>query len=63
MKGFGFTVDYVLNGISYANLTLLAATLPETGSKDDDKPGDGGDSIDASDPNNRERVRQILLST
>lgn len=61
VKGFGFTIDYALNGISYANLTLLSATLPDDGStaKNDDNDG----IIDASDPCNRNRVRQILQST
>lgn len=64
VKGFGFSLDYVLNELSYANLVMLGATLPSYDRRrgHEDRHARGEETIDASDPRNRERVRDILNS-
>lgn len=50
----------MLYELSYANLILFGATLPDY-SRDRKKQGGGGqDVINASDPNNRQRVKDFL---
>lgn len=60
VKGFGFSVEYALYDISYANLILMGATLPTYDSKAKDGNHGDGDIINAEDPRNREKVRQIF---
>ena len=51
----------MLYELSYANLILLGATLPDYSNRNrDTKSADGQDVIDANDPNNRQRVRDFL---
>ena len=47
----------MLYELSYTNLIMLGAALP---SYDTDKKGKDDDVIDASDPANQARVRELL---
>lgn len=60
VKGFGFSVEYALYDISYANLILMGATLPTYDSKAKDGRSGGEDIIDAEDPRNKDKVRQFF---
>ncbi len=61
VKGFGFSVEYTLYDISYANLILMGATLPtyDSGKAKDGRNG-GEDTINAEDPRNKDKVRQFF---
>lgn len=50
----------MLYELSYANLILLGATLPDYSRDRKKQGGDGQDVIDANDPNNRQRVKDFL---
>ena len=50
----------MLYELSYANLILLGATLPDYSRDRKKQGGDGQDVINASDPKNRQRVRDFL---
>lgn len=60
VKGFGFPLEYVLYDLSYANLAMLGATLPNYGRRKETSSGE--EIIDASDPRNKDRVRNFLDS-
>lgn len=65
MARYGWTLDYVMWGISYANLQMLYFDQPVTvqlTEKERRKLHIFNDSevIDAGDPKNRERVREML---
>lgn len=55
------TIDDVLYGLSYANLVMLSATLPTYDSPKTGK-NDGQEVINASDPQNRQRVKEFFNS-
>lgn len=48
--------------MSYANLVMLGASLPSYTNRGKKEAADRKDIIDASDPDNRERVREYLDS-
>jgi len=62
---YGWTLDYVVWGISYINLRLLLADAPQTVYLSDDErkkvhiPQDR-EVINASDPKNAERIKEII---
>lgn len=58
IKGFNFSLDYVLYELSYTNLIMLGAALPSYDTDKDDESKE--EVIDASDPANQERAREIL---
>ncbi|MEL7586663.1 MAG: hypothetical protein AAGU19_08100 [Prolixibacteraceae bacterium] len=58
-KGYNLTPDYVLYKMSYANVIMYSAVLP---SYDDEKESkEDEEVINADDPKNRDKVRQILF--
>lgn len=59
VKYFRFTVDYVLNELSYTNLILLSAAIPDYGAKDEDEKKDDV-TINASDPSNNALLERYL---
>ena len=59
IKGFNLSLDYVLYKLSYTNLIMLGAALPSYDTDKDDK-SDDDEVIDASDPANQARVRELL---
>ena len=59
IKGFNLSLDYVLYELSYTNLIMLGAALPSYDTDKDEK-GKDDDVIDASDPANQARVRELL---
>ena len=61
VKAFNLPIDYVLYEMSYANLTLYGASLPSYKSTKGKKGGDE-ETIDAGDPNNRDKVRAFFES-
>lgn len=56
VKSYNCTIDYAVHELSYTNLMLYVAVLPDYGSKDDK----GGPHVSADDPENKEIVKQIL---
>lgn len=61
VKCFNLPIDYVLYDISYANLNLYGAVIPSyRGKKEDGKSGQ--EEINADDPKNRDKIRQVLDS-
>lgn len=57
VKYFRFSVEYILHDISYTNLVMLSATIPDYGSKD----GKSNDKvIKADDPANNALVMKAL---
>lgn len=61
-KAIGLHIDYVLYDMSFANLNLYSASLPTYRKPDKAKaPGGGhGEVINADDPKNRDKIRQII---
>ena len=62
---YGWTLDYVVWGISYTNLRMLmadAVTTIHLTSDEMKKLGlsNGGEVIDANDPSNRQRIKELL---
>lgn len=62
---YGWTFDYVVWGISYTNLRMLmadAVTTIHLSSDEMKKLGkaDNGEVIDANDPSNREKIKELL---
>lgn len=57
VKSFNVTIDYVLYDMSYANVMLYSATLPDYDKRTDKN---GKPVIDADDPKNKEVLRKIL---
>lgn len=57
VKGFGLPIEQVLYGLSYANIILLSATLPDykATTKDEDT-----EQLDMSNPEHQERIDKIL---
>ena len=62
-KAYALTPDYVLYEMSYANVIMYSAVLPSYNTKDDkEHKREKQKVINASDPNNREQIRQFLDS-
>ena len=57
VKGFGLTIEQVLYGLSYANIVLLSATLPDykAQTKEEDT-----EQLDMSNPEHQQRIDKIL---
>ena len=64
VKGFKFSMDYVLYDLSYSNLILLGATLPSYNydREKSKRSSSGQDIINAEDPKNKEAVKQFFNS-
>ncbi len=60
VKAFKLPIDYVLYDMSYANVVMYSACLPSFSAKRKGKSKDHGEVIDADDPRNRAKVREIL---
>jgi len=58
-KGYNLAMDYVLYEMSYANMVMYGAVLPGHGRKKGDEKDNG--TINADDPENRDRARGILF--
>lgn len=58
IKGFNFTMDYVLYELSYANMIMLGAVLPSYDSKRNKEKRQ--DVINASDPRNKDKVKAFF---
>lgn len=56
-KAFGVTPDYALHRLSFANLTMLCATLPDSGATDKKT---NKDTINGDDPQNKHKIRKLL---
>lgn len=56
-------MEYVLYDMSYANMIMYGAVLPSYKSHKKNETGKAGDNekINADDPRNRDKVRQILF--
>lgn len=59
VKYFRFPFEYVLHELSYTNLVMLSATIPDYGS-DRDKKGGGGPVINGDDPSNNALIMKAL---
>lgn len=66
VKAFNLPIDYVLYEMSYPNMLLYSASLPSFKKPKQDGKTDGNgkkqESINAGDPNNKDRVRALLDS-
>ena len=62
VKGFNLPITFVLYEISYVNVLMYGAVLPNHKSRDDKKDNEQ-DVIDANDPKNEEKIRQFLLDS
>jgi len=55
------TPDYVLNEMSYVNMIMYNAVIPSYNSDTDGKTiGKDDEKINADDPKNRDKVKNIL---
>lgn len=61
VKAFTLPIEYVLYDMSYANIIMYSACLPSYTSGKDKKGNDDDEVINADDPRNRDKVRQILF--
>lgn len=59
VKAFKIPIDYVLYDMSYQNIVMYSACLPSYSAKKKGKK-DYGEVIDADDPRNRAKVREII---
>lgn len=57
VKGFGMPVEQVLYGLSYANIVLLSATLPDYKAKTKEEDTE---QLDMSNPEHQQRIDKIL---
>ena len=64
VKGFKFSMDYVLYDLSYSNLILLGATLPSYNYDKEKRKrsSEGQYVINAEDPKNKDAVKQFFNS-
>lgn len=62
VKAYNLPIDYVLYDLSYVNMIMYGAVLPQykSHSKDGKQSGKREEVIKADDPANRDRVREIL---
>lgn len=58
MKYYRVGLDTLLYDISFSNIILLSATIPDYGKED--KGNGGGETISADDPANNERIIRAL---
>lgn len=59
VKAFNLPIDYLLYELSYVNMMMYSSVLP---SYDNNNDGDEqGEQIDADDPQNRDKIRQMLF--
>lgn len=57
VKGFGLPVEQVLYALSYANIVLLSATLPDYKAKTKEEDTE---ILDMSNPKDQEKIDAIL---
>ena len=57
VKGFGLSVEQVLYGLSYANIILLSATLPDYKAKTKEEDTE---ILDMSNPEHQTRIDKML---
>lgn len=57
VKGFGLPVEQVLYELSYANIVLLSATLPDYKAKTKEEDNE---ILDMSNPEHQTRIDKIL---
>lgn len=57
VKGFGLPVEQVLYELSYANIVLLSATLPDYKAKTKEEDNE---NLDMSNPEHQKRIDKIL---
>ena len=57
VKGFGLPVEQVLYALSYANIVLLSATLPDYKAKTKEEDTE---ILDMSTPEDQEKIDAIL---
>lgn len=57
VKGFGLPVEQVLYALSYANIVLLSATLPDYKAKTKEEDTE---ILDMSNPEHQKRIDKIL---
>ena len=60
VKAFKLPIDYVLHDMSYANVVMYSACLPSYTAKNGKYKAKDA-VIDANDPRNRAKVKEILL--
>jgi hypothetical protein len=58
-KAFGLTPDYVLHKISYANLTLLSATLPDYSDNKETADAKTPNTVNGDDPQSWGKIQNI----
>jgi hypothetical protein len=56
IKGFNLPIDYILYELSYANLIMLSATLPNYDKEEKEEE----EVLDMSNPNDQARIDQLL---
>lgn len=59
-KGFGVTIDYVLEDLTYENLLMYNRTIPEPKRYEERKEGDDGVRIKADDPAQQEILQKYF---
>ena len=59
VKYFRFSVEYILHELSYTNLVMLSATIPDYSYDRDKKKGDGV-TINGDDPSNNALILKAL---
>ena len=57
VKGFGLPVDQVLYALSYANIVLLSATLPDYKAKTKEEDNE---ILDMSNPEDQDKIDALL---
>lgn len=57
VKGFGLPVEQVLYGLSYANIVLLSATLPDYKAKTKEEDNE---ILDMSNPEDQDKIDALL---
>lgn len=63
-KRYGWTLDYLIWGISWVNLNMMwldgiEARFPDSDEKDSNAGDDG--YVDGDDPDNMDKIRQIMF--
>lgn len=58
VKSYGFSINYVLHGMSYANMIMYFSVLPTYSNLKSEEKGEK--PINADDPANRDLVKQII---
>lgn len=60
MKGYNLPIDYVLYDMSYVNMIMFGAVIPNYNSQKKGKGEKEQEIIKVDDPKNRERVKEIF---